>query len=108
MDLLEQPVRAGVKGKQLKLRYKNEIRQAIYHQVNSIEQATALQEILQLADMLRRMFDKVDYKTLLDTERAQSSIIEAILHCNDDKSSEEAMRIVNRFVRRYLNTSARS
>lgn len=80
-------------------RYKNEIRQAIYCQVSNIKQTAALREMLQLADMLRRMSNKVEYKTLSDIERAQCNITEYILHCNDEK----AMGIIKTFVRSCLN-----
>jgi len=80
-------------------KYKNELRQAIYHHASHTKNVVMLQYLLQIADIFRRRYDDEEYKSMTNLENYQALVIFDILRCNN----EEYVRDVRALIRGLLS-----
>lgn len=82
-------------------KYKSELRQAVYFHTTQIKNIFVLKELLKLADINRRRYDDVEYKSVSDLENYKASLVSSVLGCED----EAAIKDVHTFVSVYLSKS---
>lgn len=81
------------------LKRKDDIRKAVYGEACAIKNIYMLRELYEIADVLRRSRDDIEYATLTEAEWNKISIIKNIMACIDEK----ALGKLNCFVSSFLS-----